>query len=86
MQLLTSREAAERIHVSLKTLYRLRAEGGIRYVAITERKIMYRPEDCDEFIAERVELATNELSAPRIKRPRATKGQSLKLVPFSQRT
>ena len=52
--LLTPLEAAARLHVSDKTLRRLRQQGLIRYVAITERKIRYRPEDCDAYIQSRV--------------------------------
>ncbi|WP_145073425.1 helix-turn-helix domain-containing protein [Sphingobium wenxiniae] len=52
--LLTPEEAAQRLHVSDKTLRRLRQQGHIRYVAITQRKIRYRPEDCDAYVASRV--------------------------------
>lgn len=51
--LLTPAQAAERVHVCEKTLRKLRREGLIRYVAITDRKIMYRPEDCQDFIDRR---------------------------------
>ncbi|WP_413714853.1 helix-turn-helix domain-containing protein [Sphingobium sp. B2D3C] len=52
--LLTPAQAAARLHISDKTLRRLRQQGHIRYVAITERKIRYRPEDCDAYVASRV--------------------------------
>lgn len=52
--LLTTAEAAARLHVSDKTLRRLRQQGHIKYVAITDRKIRYRPEDCDAFIQKRI--------------------------------
>lgn len=54
--LLAPEEAADRISVCTKTLRRLRAQGLIRYVAVTERKIMYRPEDCDAFLESRVRM------------------------------
>jgi excisionase family DNA binding protein len=53
-RLLTSEEAAERLHISTKTLRQLRARGLIRYVAVTERKILYRAEDVDAFIESKV--------------------------------
>ncbi|WP_446741054.1 helix-turn-helix domain-containing protein [Sphingomonas sp. ACRSK] len=56
-ELLTSEEAAERIHVSTKTLRQLRRNGHIRYVAVTDRKIRYRPEDCDEYLESRARKA-----------------------------
>jgi hypothetical protein len=49
--LLTHDEAAARIRVCAKTLRRIRQKGLIRYVAVTERKIFYRPEDCDAYLA-----------------------------------
>ena len=52
--LLTPLEAALRLHVSDKTLRRIRQQGHIRYVALTERKIRYRPEDCDAYVASRI--------------------------------
>lgn len=52
--LLTPDEAAKRLHISDKTLRRIRQQGHIRYVALTERKIRYRPEDCDAYVASRI--------------------------------
>lgn len=71
--LLTPEQAAERIRVCVKTLRRLRQEGAIRYVAVTSRKILYRPEDCDDFLASRVTTAvvtlfTQRRSAKRVAR------------------
>jgi hypothetical protein len=54
--LLTAEEAAARIRISTKTLRQLRRRGLIRYVAITARKICYRPEDCAAYIASKVRL------------------------------
>jgi excisionase family DNA binding protein len=52
--LLTHDQAAVRIGVCAKTLRQLRKQGLIRYVAVTGRKILYRPEDCDAFLESRV--------------------------------
>ncbi|WP_339345530.1 helix-turn-helix domain-containing protein [uncultured Sphingomonas sp.] len=73
--LLTPQEAAARLHLCTKTLRRLRREGHIRYVAITDRKILYRPEDCDEFVASRARKAAECPSTSRIThkaKPRAS--------------
>jgi hypothetical protein len=51
--LLTHDQAAERIGVCAKTLRQFRKQGLIRYIALTGRKIAYRPEDCDAFIESR---------------------------------
>ncbi len=53
-QLLTSKQAADAIHVSERTLRKLRKEGLIAYVAVTDRLVMYRPEDCEEYLASRI--------------------------------
>jgi excisionase family DNA binding protein len=55
--LLTPDEAAERMHVCTKILRRLRDQGLIRYVAVTDRKIRYRPEDVDAYLESRVRMA-----------------------------
>lgn len=49
-RLLTHDEAAARIRVCSKTLRSLRRQGLIRYVAVSARKIFYRPEDCDAYL------------------------------------
>lgn len=51
MTLLTADEAAERIKVCAKTLRSLRQRGLIPYVAVTRRKILYREEDLDAYVA-----------------------------------
>ena len=56
--MLTSAEAADRLGISDRTLRKLRQEGEIRYIAITDRKILYRPEDCDEYIENRIRRDT----------------------------
>lgn len=48
--LLTPDEAAAYIRVCPKTLRSIRQRGLIRYVAVTPRKILYRPEDCDAYL------------------------------------
>lgn len=56
--LLTHDQAAARLRVCAKTLRQLRQQGLIRYVAVSARKIFYRPEDCDAYLAscERVDV------------------------------
>jgi hypothetical protein len=53
-RLLTSDQAAAEIGVAERTLRKLRKNGLIRYVAVTERKIMYREEDCVAYLEARV--------------------------------
>ena len=48
--LLTHDEAAARLRICPKTLRTIRQRGLIRYVAVTPRKILYRPEDCDAYL------------------------------------
>lgn len=83
-QLLTEPEAAERLRIGERTLRDIRKRGGIRYVLIGARKIFYRPEDCDEYVAAhvRVEQPCHMQSKPR----RIRRGdQSNNIVPFSRR-
>lgn len=63
--LLTHDEAAARLKVCAKTLRRLRTEGLIPYVAVTTRKIFYRSEDCDAFLASCVTVAVPSLATRR---------------------
>lgn len=75
MELLTPEQAAERLRICTKVLRRLRQQGKIRYVAVTQRKIFYRPEDCDAFIESRVRQEThNPPLAPQGKRRAVTRG------------
>ncbi|WP_405052963.1 helix-turn-helix domain-containing protein [Sphingomonas sp. SORGH_AS_0802] len=83
--LLTPDQAAARLDVSTKTLRRLRQEGHIRYVAITDRKIRYRPDDCDEFVASRARKAPECPSTSRKTRPISTSTSSGKVVGFTAR-
>lgn len=52
--LLTEPEAAALLALSPRTLRKARQAGHIRYVAISERGIRYRPEDCEAYIAARI--------------------------------
>lgn len=87
IDLLTEEQAAERLLISPRSLHALRKAGQIRYVQLTARKIAYRPEDCDEYVAARVRIALprSESSSG----PRRTKGRTGLsagvVVPFSQR-
>lgn len=82
--LLSEAEAAARLLVSARTLRDIRRQGRIKYVAITARKIAYRPEDCEEYVAAhvRVESPANPSSPP----PKLAKGKGpCEIIPFSQR-
>lgn len=71
--LLTSRQAAAELGVGERTLRDLRRRGLIAYVALTDRLIMYRPEDCADYLASR--SRRNEPCSkpePSGARPRAT--------------
>ncbi|TZG26473.1 helix-turn-helix domain-containing protein [Sphingomonas montanisoli] len=83
-QLLTSAEAAEQLRVCEKVLRRLRKAGAIRYVALGERKIMYRPEDCADYLASRVrrEEPCQPAQPPK---GRPVRHQPGVIIPFSQR-
>jgi hypothetical protein len=48
--LLTEAEAASQIGVSARTLRNLRAQGMIRYIRPSPRKVFYTPEDCAEYL------------------------------------
>ncbi|HEX8402275.1 MAG TPA: helix-turn-helix domain-containing protein [Allosphingosinicella sp.] len=85
IDLLDSEQAAAAIGVSVRTLRKLRKDGLISYVATTDRLVMYRPEDCAEFIASR--LRRNEPcqkpAKPRRTRPPAQGGGG-QVIPFEQ--
>ncbi|WP_081504249.1 helix-turn-helix domain-containing protein [Sphingomonas sp. PAMC 26621] len=85
MTLLTPEEAAARIHVCTKTLRQLRRDGHIRYIAISDRVIRYRPEDCDDFIEGRVRKAPECQSTSRKTRRTSNSTSSGKVVAFSER-
>ena len=52
--LLTEEQAAERLLLTPRTLRKLRMAGQIRYVALTDRRIAYKPEDCIAYIESRM--------------------------------
>ena len=84
--LLTPEQAARRLHVSERTLRDLKKRGLIRYVAVTERIIRYRVEDCEEYLSARVrqdEPCQKPLPSPR---PTIGKHRPGVVVPFSQLT
>jgi hypothetical protein len=74
LELLTHDEAAAHLHVCPKTLRSLRQRGLISYVAVTKRKILYRPEDLDAYLASRV---TTEVYQPTERR----RGKRLRNAP-----
>lgn len=53
LNLLTEDQAAAELHVCTRTLRRMRQRGEIRYVAVTARTILYRPEDVAAFVEQR---------------------------------
>ena len=80
--LLTPEEAARALGVGERTLRDLRKRGLIRYVAVTERKIMYRPEDCEEYIQSRVRQ--DEPCQPPQRRHKSTRRRTGNIVPFTK--
>lgn len=82
--LLTEEQAAERLLMHPRTLRKLRQEGKIRYVALTARKIAYKPEDCLAFVESRAKQEPET-------RPRSRPGRSTgnrrtgNIIPFSVR-
>jgi predicted DNA-binding transcriptional regulator AlpA len=59
--LLTSREAARLLSVSVRSLERLRVAGiGPRHTRLANRSIRYRQQDLDAYVAARVVASTSE--------------------------
>jgi hypothetical protein len=85
MHLLTSIEAAHRLHICTKTLRKLRRDGAIRYVALTNRKILYRPEDCDEFVQSRLRKMPDTLATSRKGGRAIISAGGDRIVSFTQR-
>jgi hypothetical protein len=84
--LLTPEEAAARLRICAKTLRSIRQRGLIRYVAITKRKIFYRPEDCDAYLASCVKAEVSQAPPARPKGRRSSKlVHSANVVSFSDR-
>ncbi len=75
--LLTSRDAAAAIGVGERTLRALRKDGLIAYVALTDRLIMYRPEDCADYLASRLrkDEPCPQTEPPPLERPRPVAGR-----------
>ena len=85
VELLMPDEAAERIKFCTKTLGILRRQGRIRYVAVTDRKFLYRPEDCDEYIQSRVRQEAAPLPTHRKGRGKKHGGVVVPIKGFSDR-
>ncbi len=85
--LLTEEQAAKRLLMSLNSLRAIRKRGAIRYVAITARKIAYRPEDCEAYVQSQLRIEQAPPVAQPKGRRRSVSGQQLSgtVVPFSQR-
>lgn len=84
--LLTSAEAAAQLKLCEKSLRKIRKAGLIRYVANGDRGIMYRPEDCAEYVASRVrrdEPCETTKAPPAKGRGRPRPGSNI--IPFSER-
>lgn len=89
---LTETEAAEFLGIGARTLRELRREGRIRYVALTARKIAYRLEDCEEYIASCVRLDSGARASDRSGKVEGARGRKRQaaprqgnIIPFSQR-
>ncbi|OWQ95123.1 helix-turn-helix transcriptional regulator [Sphingopyxis witflariensis] len=80
IELLTEKEAAARLRISERTLRDIRGRGEIAYVRISARKILYRLEDCDNYIASRVRQNTPLQPTER----RTSRKRADGIIPFSQ--
>lgn len=82
--LLTEEQAAERLLMSPRSLRKLRQAGQIRYVALTDRKVAYRPEDCSAYVESR--LRQDPEVRPRMRPGRSTGHRRTgNIIPFSVR-
>lgn len=86
-ELLTEAEAARRLLISLSSLREIRRRGGIRYVAVSTRRIAYRPEDCDEYVQAHVRIEPPRMNEKPKGRQKSVSGArpEANVVPFSQR-
>lgn len=91
-RLLTEAEAAEFLRIGTRTLRELRRARKIHYVALTARKIAYRLEDCEEYIASCVRLDSGARASDRSGKVEGTRGRKRQaaprqgnIIPFSQR-
>lgn len=90
--LLTEEEDATFLRMGTRTLRELRRARQIRYVALSARKIAYRLEDCEEYIASRVRLDSAECRDDRGGKGKGARSRARRsaprydnIVPFSQR-
>lgn len=85
-ELLSPQDAAKRLMVSERTLRDLKSRGAIRYVAVTGRRIRYRPEDIADFVTSRVRC-DEQVEQPKSSKRRASVSgaAAANIVPFSQR-
>lgn len=84
--LLSAHDAAKRLMVSERTLRDLKRTGAIRYVAVTGRRVAYRPEDLADFITRRVRCDEHTEPKKPSKRRASVSGAAVaNIVPFSQR-
>jgi hypothetical protein len=74
-QLLTEDEVAKLICVSPRTLRGLRAQGMIRYIRPSPRKVLYSADDCVDFINR--QARQEEPTCPSINLPKAVSGISI---------
>lgn len=79
---LTEPEAAAHLGLSARTLADLRRAGKIRFVALSARKIAYRPDDLLAYRDAQVRLAAPANPVAKPTRPRRAGGV---IVPFTQR-
>jgi hypothetical protein len=82
--LLTEEQAAKRLLIHPRTLRKLRQAGAIRYVALTGRRIGYRPEDCIAYVES--QLRQEQHAPPRGRSSRAAGNRREgNIIPFSAR-
>lgn len=78
--LLTEEEAAARLRIGTRTLRGIRQRGEIAYVPIG-RKILYRAEDCERYIA----WCVRNDAPPQPTMRRTLRRRSGGIIPFSER-
>lgn len=86
--LLTEKEAAARLDMGERTLREIRYQGGISYCLMGKRKIRYRPQDCEDYLASRVRVAPSLPASAPGRTGKAARGHRHTgnvVVPFSQR-
>lgn len=79
-ELLTEKEAAGRLRIGERTLRDIRNRGEIAFVRIGMRKILYRAEDCEKYIASRL---CNE-TPPQPTMRRTLRRRPDDIIPFSE--